>query len=313
MNANQQEYIMRNYPEIAYLNEPLKKHSTFGIGGYAKVFLLPNNKKQIKEILRYSKKNNIKIFFIGSGSNLLFSDDGFDGIIISLKKTFKNLEIDDSGRIVAGSGVILVKMVTKAINKNIKGLETLSGVPGTLGGALYMNAGAYGSEISNYFISAKFLNMNGDEFIITNKDVAFSYRKSNFPKDCILIEAEFNCKTGDSQKIKDNKNKFSKSRKNSQPLQYRSAGSVFKNPSSDIAAGYLIDQSGLKGTKMGDALISEKHANFIVNLGSASSEDVIYLIKLIKKKVLEKFKISLELEIKLIGFSESLIKDVCHV
>ena len=313
MNANQQDYIMRKYPEIAYLNEPLKKHSTFGIGGYAKVFLLPNNKQQIKEILRYSKKNNIKIFFIGSGSNLLFSDDGFDGIIISLKKTFKNLEIDESGRIVAGSGVILVKMVTKAINKNIKGLETLSGVPGTLGGALYMNAGAYGSEISNYFISAKFLDMNGDEFIIKNKDVAFSYRKSNFPKDCILTEAEFKCKIGDLGKIKENKNKFSKSRKNSQPLQYRSAGSIFKNPSSDMAAGYLIDQSGLKGTKKGDALISEKHANFIVNLGSASSEDVIYLIKLIKDKVLEKFKITLELEIKLIGFKESLVKEICHV
>jgi len=313
MNRKQQDYIVKTYPDITYVNEPMKKHSTFGIGGCAKIFLLPRNQSEIKKILKYSKENNIKIFFIGSGSNLLFSDEGFDGIIISLKKTFKNLEVFDNGHIIAGSGVILVKMVTKAISKNIKGLESLAGVPGTLGGALYMNAGAYGAEISNYFISAKFLNMDGEEKVITNKDVDFSYRKSNFPKDYILVEAEFKCNKGDIEEIVKNKSKFSKSRRESQPLQYRSAGSIFKNPSSDLAAGYLIDNAGLKGIKKGNAMISEKHANFIVNLGGASSNDVIHLIRLIKKEVDKKFKINLDLEVKLIGFKASLIKDICYV
>ena len=312
MNREQQDYIIRNYPDIAYMNEPMSKHSTFGIGGAAKIFLLPNNENEIKQVLKYSKKNKIKIFFAGSGSNVLFSDHGFDGIIISLKKTFKHLEIFDSGHIIAGSGVILVKMVTKAINKNIKGLESLAGVPGTLGGALYMNAGAYGSEISNYFISARFLNMDGEEKIITNQEAQFSYRKSSFPKDYILIEAEFKCNKGDITEIIKNKKQFSKSRKNSQPLQYRSAGSVFKNPSSKLAAGYLIDNAGLKGVKKGDAMISDKHANFIVNKGKASSDDVVYLIQLIRKKVSEKFKINLDLEIKLVGFNNKALEGMCY-
>jgi len=313
MNKDNQNYIVENYPRISLIDEPMKKHSTFGVGGLAKVLLLPKKETEIVSILKYCNHKKIQTCFIGSGSNLLFSDEGFDGIIISLKKTFKNLEVFDNGHIIAGSGVILVKMVTKAISKNIKGLESLSGVPGTLGGALYMNAGAYGAEISNYFISAKFLNMDGEEKIITNKDVDFSYRKSNFPKDYILVEAEFKCNKGDIEEIVKNKSKFSKSRRESQPLQYRSAGSIFKNPSSDLAAGYLIDNAGLKGIKKGNAMISEKHANFIVNLGGASSNDVIHLIRLIKKEVDKKFKINLGLEIKLVGFKASLIKDICYV
>ena len=310
MNKQQQEYIMQEYSGIAHMNEPMSKHSTFGIGGCAKILLLPRYKEEVKKILKYSKKNKIKIIFIGSGSNLLFSDDGFNGIVISLKKAFKKLEVFDKGRIVAGSGVILVKMVRKAINKNIKGLESLVGVPGTLGGALYMNAGAYGTEISKYFISARFLDMDGKEKIIKSKDVDFSYRKSTFPNNYILIEAEFECQIGDIKKIIKNKNQFSKSRREKQPLQYPSAGSIFKNPSLKVAAGYLIDSAGLKGTQKGNAMISEKHANFIVNLGGASSDDVVYLIKLIKREVYKKFKINLELEVKLLGFKNDLIKEI---
>jgi len=312
MRKEHQKYIISEYPDIAHINEPMKKHSTFGIGGCAKVFLLPKKKIEIKKILKYSKENKLKIFFTGSGSNLLISDSGFDGIIISLKKTFKKLEISNDGYIVAESGVMLGSMVRQAINKNIKGLESLVGVPGTLGGALYMNAGAYGAEISKYFISAKLLDMNGNERVLTNKDIDFSYRKSTFPSDYILVEAEFKCKKGDMKEIIKNKDRFSKSRKDNQPLKYRSAGSIFKNPSQELAAGYLIDNSGLKGVKKGNAMISKKHANFIVNLGGASSNDVIHLIKLIKKEVSVKFKINLELEIKLLGFQDSFIRGICY-
>jgi len=310
MNKDNQNYIVENYPRISLIDEPMKKHSTFGVGGLAKVLLLPKKETEIVSILKYCNHKKIQTCFIGSGSNLLFSDEGFDGVIISLKRAFKNLEISDNGNIRAGSGVILVKMVKEAIKKNIKGLESLSGVPGTLGGALYMNAGAYGAEISNYFISAKLLNTNGDKIILTSKDVNFSYRNSTFPDNHILVEASFKCEKGDMNKILTNKNKFSKSRRDNQPLRYRSAGSVFKNPSLETAAGYLIDQTGLKGIQKGGAMISKKHANFIINLGDASSKDIMYLIKLIRKEVMKKFKINLELEIKLLGFKEDILKDI---
>ena len=202
---------------------------------------------------------------------------------------------------------MLRRMVKEAIDKNLKGLESLAGVPGTLGGALYMNAGAYGAEISNYFLSARIINMNGEEIELTKNDVKFSYRKSTFPKDCILIEARFKFDKGDIEKIKKNKNKFSNSRVENQPLNFRSAGSIFKNPSSSLAAGYLIDQAGLKGCRRGGAMISDKHANFIVNLGKAESSDVIYLIKKIQDKVFAEFNVNLNLEIKLVGFEKKVL------
>ena len=286
----------------------MEKHSTFGIGGNAKVFILPQKLSEIKNILIYSNKYDIRVVFTGSGSNLLISDSGFDGIIISLKKTFKKLLFLDDGYIVVESGVMLGNMVKEAIKRNIAGFESLVGVPGTVGGALYMNAGAYGTEISKYFISARVINKKGEEKTLTKSDVQFFYRKSTFSQDDLLIEAKLEYKKGDIKEIEKLKKKFSDSRKNNQPLKFRSAGSIFKNHSSEVAAGYLIDKAGLKGTKKGRAMISPKHANFIVNLGKASSNDVLYLIRHIKREVATAYKISLELEIKLIGFSEDEIK-----
>tara|TARA_Y100000768_G_scaffold151730_1_gene113432 strand:- start:1484 stop:2431 length:948 start_codon:yes stop_codon:yes gene_type:complete len=312
MNKENQNYILEKFPSIARIDESMKKHSSFGIGGKAKILFLPQKKEELKSILKYSLNKGIATFFMGSGSNILISDKGFDGILISLKRSFKNLDFYDNGEIVAGSGVMLRRMVKEAINKNLKGLESLAGVPGTLGGALYMNAGAYGAEISNYFLSARTMNMKGEEIEITKDNVRFSYRKSTFPKDSILLEARFKFEEGDIEKIKINKNKFSISRVENQPLNFRSAGSVFKNPSSSLAAGYLIDQAGLKGKRKGGAMISDKHANFIVNLGNAKSSDVIYLIKKIKEKVLLQFNVNLNLEIKLVGFEKKILIELGH-
>ena len=308
MNKEHQKYIKDNFSEISFINEPMKKHSTFGIGGNAKVFILPQKLIEIKNILKYSTKYDIKVIFTGSGSNLLVSDRGFDGIIISLKKTFKKLLFLDDGYIVVESGVMLGNMVKEAIKRNIEGFESLVGVPGTVGGALYMNAGAYGTEISKYFVSARVVNKKGEEKTLTKSDIQFFYRKSTFSKDDLLIEAKLKYKKGDIKKIEKMKKKFSDSRKNNQPLKFRSAGSIFKNPSTEVAAGYLIDKAGLKGVKKGNAMISPKHANFIVNLGKASSDDVLYLIRYIKREIAKEFKILLELEIKLIGFSENEIQ-----
>ena len=308
MNKEHQKYIKDNFSEISFINEPMKKHSTFGIGGNAKVFILPQKLIEIKNILKYSTKYDIKVIFTGSGSNLLVSDRGFDGIIISLKKTFKKLLFLDDGYIVVESGVMLGNMVKEAIKRNIEGFESLVGVPGTVGGALYMNAGAYGTEISKYFVSARVVNKKGKEKTLTKSDIQFFYRKSTFSKDDLLIEAKLKYKKGDIKKIEKMKKKFSDSRKNNQPLKFRSAGSIFKNPSTEVAAGYLIDKAGLKGVKKGNAMISPKHANFIVNLGKASSDDVLYLIRYIKREIAKEYKILLELEIKLIGFSENEIQ-----
>ena len=291
-------------------DEPLKKHTTFGVGGLASIFIYPSSIDDLKKILKYSFKNNIKIFFMGSGSNMLISDNGFNGIVICLRKSFKNFDYNDSFETIAGTGVMLGQMVRTLSKNSVKGLESLIGVPGTLGGALIMNAGAYGSEISNYLVSIKCITLEGNEKIYMKEDLEFSYRYSNIPKNEVVVEAKFQFQTGDINEIKINKDKASQSRRNNQPLQYRSAGSIFKNPKSGMAAGYLIDQARLKGLKKGDAEISTKHANFIINHGSATSENILDLIKIIKSEVYNKFKVNLDLEVKLMGFKKEQIEEL---
>ncbi len=292
--------------------EPMKKHTTFGIGGHAAVYMYPSSVFELAEVLSYTHKNKIPVFFAGSGSNLLVSDEGFDGVVITLQKTFKNLKISDDGTISVDAGVMLGNMVKHAIKSGIKGLESLIGVPGTVGGALIMNAGAFGSEISNYFENALVLTSSGETKKYTKEHVSFSYRTSTFPKDEILISAVFNCEIGNAEDIQKDKLDASKKRKENQPLKFRSAGSIFKNPNSQFAAGYLIDKAGLKGTKCGNAEISPKHANFIVNLGDAHANDVIELIRIAREAVVKKFNIKLELEVKLLGFSDEIIQEFGH-
>ena len=292
-------------------NEPMSKHTSFGIGGYT-CYILPKNEKELSSLLAYCTNNKIDTFFAGSGSNLLVSDQGFNGIVISLKKTFKKLTINQDGNIISESGVMLGNLVKNAIKHNIEGLESLIGVPGTLGGALMMNAGAYGSEISKYFISAKLMDMNGKISKLEKNDVKFSYRSSTFPKNKILITASFDCELGNQKEILVKKLIASSGRKNNQPLQYRSAGSIFKNPENAKPAGYLIEKVGLKGLKAGNAEISEKHANFIINKGNASSSDIIKLIKIVQREVFSNFSIWLKLEVKLLGFDKDIIKSISY-
>lgn len=292
------------------IDEPLKKHTTFGVGGKASIFIYPSNYDDLKMILKYSYENNIKTFFMGSGSNMLISDNGFDGIVICLRKSFKHFEYNENFEAKIGTGVMLGSIVRTLTKNSVKGLESLIGVPGTLGGAIIMNAGAYGSEISNYLVSIKSINLKGDEKVYLKKDLEFTYRHSSIPLDEIVVEANFKFVTGNINEIKIKKEKASQSRRKNQPLQYRSAGSIFKNPNLDVAAGYLIDQANLKGMQIGDAQISNKHANFIINHGNATSNDIIQLIKIIKKEVLNQFQISLELEVRLMGFKKTELEGI---
>jgi len=312
LNQKQKKEIGTMMSSYILFDEPLAKYTTFGIGGPAGCLVYPDNPNELSQLLRYAHENKIPSIFIGSGSNLLIWDDGFDGIVISLRKTFKKLAINPNATISVQSGVMLGTMVKESLKKQICGMESLVGVPGTVGGALIMNAGAFGSEISTYFIEAKTMTLEGDIKTYTKKDVQFSYRHSTFPSDEILIEAQFQFNKGNSDKILEDRKTASQGRKSTQPLKFRSAGSIFKNPSKTLAAGYLIDQAGLKGTNYGGASISEKHANFIVNMGNATATDVFHLILLARQKVADKFNINLELEVKLIGFPEKITQKIYY-
>ena len=283
-------------------NEPMSKHTSYGIGGPASAYITPKDRDDLCSILKFAVKNDITVYFIGSGSNLLVSDDGINGIVISPAKSLRMLEIEDNS-IVAESGVMLGKLVKETMKRNLTGLESLIGVPGTLGGALIMNAGAFGGEISNYLISVDVMTSKGKLKSYKADEIDFSYRFSSFSTNEFILLARFTLEFEDPNIISERRKMASSGRKTNQPLRFRSAGSVFKNPK-DHAAGYLIDKVGLKGKRIGDAEISTHHANFFINHGNASASDIKGLIELAKNAVLKKFDIELELEIKTIGFEQ---------
>ncbi len=289
------------------LNEPMSRHTSYGIGGPAGAYITPRDQDDLRRILHFADEQNIPVFFIGSGSNLLVADEGINGIVITLIKSFNKLEIKGC-HIYAETGVMLGHMVKHCIKQKLTGLETMVGVPGTLGGALMMNAGAFGSEISNCLKNVDVMTLTGEIKQYSVKDIDFHYRHSSFKKDEIIMSANFVLKKATKQEIMNKRAKASAGRKETQPLRFRSAGSLFKNPKKDVAAGYLIDKAGLKGTHRGDAEISEKHANFFVNHGKANAEDVVFLIRLARKTVEKKFGINLELEVKTLGFKPGIFE-----
>ena len=289
------------------LNEPMSRHTSYGIGGPAGAYITPRDRDDLRRILHFADEQNIRVFFIGSGSNLLVADKGINGIVITLIKSFNKLEIKGC-HIYAETGVMLGHMVKHCIKQKLTGLETMVGVPGTLGGALMMNAGAFGSEISNCLKNVDVMTLTGEIKQYSVKDIDFHYRHSSFKKDEIIMSANFVLKKATKQEIMNKRAKASAGRKETQPLRFRSAGSLFKNPKKDVAAGYLIDKAGLKGTHRGDAEISEKHANFFVNHGKANAKDVVFLIRLARKTVEKKFGINLELEVKTLGFKPEIFE-----
>jgi len=292
---------LRAITKGSFLEEELmRQHTSYGIGGPAKAYLTPKHEKDLSTVLKFANQNHIPTYFIGSGSNLLVSDKGINGLVITLGRAIKDLQIDGN-QVYAESGVMLGKMVKVCMSNNLSGVESLIGVPGTLGGALIMNAGAFGGEISNYLKQVTVMTMKGHKKSYKRSEIEFSYRGSTFSKNEIIISANFEFIQSNAKTILEKKSLASGNRKASQPLKFRSAGSVFKNPS-EGAAGYFIDKAGLKGTKIGDAEISEQHANFFINHGNAKASDIVKLICLAKKTVLDQFGVMLELEVKTLGF-----------
>ena len=283
-------------------NEPMANHTSYGIGGPALAFIEPKSIKDLQMIKSFAKKHHVPVNCIGSGSNLLVSDEGINSFVVSLEKSFKKI-LFDKNKCYAGAGVKLSKLVKACIKRNLAGLETLFGIPGTLGGALIMNAGAFGNEISNYLIGIELLNSKGIVVQISANEIEFGYRSSTFNKDDIILSVEFQLEKSSETKIRKNRDQANLSRKSTQPLKFRSAGSVFKNPK-DITAGFLIDQAGLKGKSIGGAMVSDIHANFIINQTNAKADDVVLLVKIIRDTIYKKYSIALELEITTLGFPE---------
>ena len=275
--------------------------TTYKTGGIAKLVVYPNNINNLKQMLKLIHKYNIKYFILWKGSNTLFSDKEFNGVIIKLDK-LNNFKIKQT-EIYVESGMILNKLVQASVKNELTGLEFAIGIPGTIGGAIYMNAGAYGNNMSNIVKSVIVLNEKFQIKEIPLEKLKFDYRYSIFQdnKNLICVAANIKLEHGNhdeiASKIKENLLK----RKNSQPLEYPSAGSVFRNPECNYA-GKIIEELGLKGKNIGGAEISTKHANFIINKNNASSSDILKLIKLVQKEVKDKYKIDLKLEQQLVNW-----------
>lgn len=286
-------------------NEPMSNHTTIKIGGKADVLVLPQNVDDVINVIKFAKEKSVKVLVIGNGSKLLVRDGGIRGIVIKLSSKFSNYTIDGE-YIEVEAGASLPKISIVARESSLSGLEFAAGIPGNIGGAIYMNAGAYGSDMSNVVEQVTYLDSNLDVKCIKNSECEFGYRTSIFKtklKGAVILSAKLKLKKGNKQEIEDVMKKNNDSRREKQPLEYPNAGSTFKRPEG-FFVGKLIDDLGLKGMKIGGAEISTKHSGFIVNTGNAKAKDVIDLIDCIKEKVLENNNVKLEEEIIIIGEEE---------
>lgn len=288
--------------EKIIFDEPMKKHTSFKIGGNADVFIKVNTIEELNMALKYAKEKKLPITIIGNGSNLLVLDKGIRGVVIKINLQDLQIEkFEDCIEVSVGSGYKIMSLAIKLMNEEISGFEELAGIPGSIGGAVYMNAGAYGKEMKDIVLSTKCMDLDGNIFELSNEEQEFSYRASTFNKNnYIILETKLKLKYGKKQEIQEKMNSYLEQRKAKQPLEYPSAGSSFKRKDGVITAK-LIDECGLKGYQIGGAKVSEKHAGFIINAENATAKDVLDLIKYIKEKVYEKYGIKIEEEIKIIG------------
>jgi len=279
--------------------ENLCNYTTFRVGGPADIFLIPETKKALKELLFPISETNLATYVLGQGSNVIVADKGFRGIIIYTGK-LQRIRINNK-IIKAEAGIKLSKLAQEALKNNLSGLEFASGIPGTLGGALYMNAGAYENEIKDLIQDSLLYDYHGNEILLPLKKLNLSYRKSILQeKKLIAIEITIKLRNSKKSEIKKKMDILKEERLSKQPLNWPSAGSTFKRPEGHYA-GKLIEKAGLKGTQIGDAQVSKKHAGFIVNRGGASANDIINLIKYIQKEVYKQSGVNLEVEPQIIG------------
>ena len=293
---------MSNIEKKIKQNEPMKNHTSFKIGGTADLFLKVATIEELMQAIEYAKTKKIPIYFIGNGSNLLVTDKGIRGLVVKID--IQNISInkaENSVKVTVGAGYKMMALARELLNQEITGFEEFAGIPGTIGGAIYMNAGAYGKEMKDIVISTKCMDLDGKIFTLSNKEQEFTYRDSIFEKNnYIILETTLQLSNGIKSEIENKMTKLLKERKEKQPIGEPSAGSTFKRREGIITAK-LIDECGLKGYSIGGAEVSEKHAGFVVNSNNATAKDVLDLIKYIKEKVYEKYGIKIEEELRIIG------------
>ncbi len=294
-----QEIVKRNN---ILKNEPMSKHTSLKIGGIADYFIKVKSIDELRNVLEFTNKNKIKTTIVGNGTNLLVKDGGIRGVVIKLElNEFKIKKMANEVLITAGSGLTLAALAAVALKEEITGLEFLSGIPGTIGGAVRMNAGAYGTEMKDIVVKTRYMTYDGKIKTLDLEEHEFVYRNSVFSKlDVIIIDTTICVKKGNKEEIENKMNEYSISRKKTQPLEYPNAGSTFKRKDGIITAK-LIDECGLKGFNIGDAEVSTKHAGFIVNKGKATAKDFLELVEYIKKEIKNKTGVDVELEILVIG------------
>lgn len=297
------EELLEELPQTTiYKNEPMSKHTSFKIGGNADIYIKVKSVEEIVKIKEYAKKNGIPVTVIGNGSNILVRDNGIRGITIQVDiQDIKIEEIENDVFVYAASGVKLAALAINMQKEGITGFEFAGGIPGTIGGAVRMNAGAYGGEFSNVVEEVTYLDEENNIVTVPKEKVEFSYRHSIFVNSKkIVLGARLKLKKGNVEEIKQYMNELAQKRKEKQPLDMPSAGSTFKR-GADFFTAALIDEAGLKGYTVGGAQVSTKHAGFVVNTGNATANDVLELVKNVKKQIYDKFGKKIELEIEVIG------------
>lgn len=285
--------------ENVLADEPMKKHITFQTGGKADYFVSVRSAEILPKLTRYLEGRGIPYYIMGNGSNLLFLDEGYRGAVIKIGRFSDDIRVEGN-RIVTGAGVLLSQAARAALEAGLCGMEFAAGIPGTVGGAVVMNAGAYGSEIKDIIVGAKVIDRQGNLISLTGDEMELSYRHSIIPeRGYIVVEAEFLLEPGDKTDIRARMSELAKKRREKQPLEYPSAGSTFKRPEGYFA-GKLIQDAGLKGFSVGDASVSEKHSGFVINRGNADTKDILALISQVQDRVYKEFGVKLEMEVRVV-------------
>lgn len=288
-----------DYGEVRF-SEEMKNHTTFEIGGPCDVMIIPENKEQVLNTLKTIKEHGFSYMVIGNGSNLLVSDQGLRMVIIKLGEAFSQIKIEGE-KVYAQAGAELAEVAKASIEEGLAGMEYVSGIPGNIGGAVTMNAGAYGGEMKDIVETVTCLGQDLEIRTYTNEDMHFSYRHSRVQEEnLIVLEVELALEKGNQEEIDELYHSLTQRREEKQPLEYASAGSTFKRPEG-YYAGKLIDDAGLRGYKHNNAMVSEKHCGFVINTGGAACDDVLYVIRHIQKEIYDKYRVKLQTEVKILG------------
>jgi len=300
MDDNQKAELVNILKESVNFNVAMNSYSTFRVGGKAEAICFIHELNEFKRLLSFLNSEIIPWMVIGRGSNLLVTDKGINGVVMILKGKLADVREEDNNILAAGGGLSITRLLKYCVQQGLSGMEFMSGIPGTLGGAVIMNAGAYGKEIGEQILNVGIVNSEGETKEMKHSQIPFAYRKASMPEKSIIYSVTIKLKKDKRELIKERIENNLNERKETQPLDLPSCGSVFKNPDGDYA-GRLIEQCGLKGKCIGGAMVSPKHANYIVNTGNARSSQILELMEHVKRKVRDKTGIMLEPEIRVVG------------